>query len=259
MGIDRMALIYEPRVFAGLARVRAALSLRGRSRPPYGFNMSLSVGDDPEVVMANRARLARRLGFEPSWLTLQRQVHADDVVVVGEGYEPGETDAMMTDEEGWLLAVSVADCAPVLLYDEEHHAVAAIHSGWRGSERNITGRTIARMRERYGTDPARLRAYVGAAAGQCCYEVGEDVASRFDARYSRPIGSLKYLFDNKGRVLDQLLESRVDAGLVELDERCTICSPAFHSYRRDGSRSGRMLAVIGMNTGLAAGPGLKAA
>ena len=55
------------------------------------------------------------------------------------------------------------------------------------------------------------------------------------------------------------VERGVSAGLVELDERCTICSPHYHSYRRDGARSGRMFAVIGMNTGLAETNALEAA
>jgi YfiH family protein len=254
-----MALIYEPRIFAKTPGVRAALSLRGTTRPPFGFNMSLSVGDDEAAVVANRERLARRLGFAPERLAMQRQVHGDVIADVAHGYAPCESDAMMTGEEGWLLAVSVADCVPVLLYDDEHRAIAGVHSGWRGTARNIVGATIARMRERYLTEASKLRVYVGAAAGQCCYEVGEDVASAFDERYSRAIGGGKYLFDNKGRVLDQVLESGVDTGLVELDPRCTICNPGFHSYRRDGAKSGRMLAVIGMETGVAEGGGLEAA
>jgi polyphenol oxidase len=254
-----MALIYEPKVFAKLPGVRAAMTLRGTTRHPYGFNMSVSVGDDESIVLANRARLAQRLGFEADRMAMQRQVHGDVIVDVDDGYSPCESDAMMTDREGWLLAVSIADCVPVLLYDESRRAVAAVHSGWRGTLRNITGATVARMRERYGSEPGGLRAYVGAAAGQCCYEVGEDVAGSFDERYSRSIGGGKYLFDNKGRVLDQLLESGVESGLVELDIRCTICSPAHHSYRRDGARSGRMVAVIGMNTGLGEIDSLKGA
>jgi polyphenol oxidase len=254
-----MALIYEPKVFAKLPGVRAALTLRGATRPPYGFNMSVSVGDDEDAVMKNRARLAERLGFAPSRLATQRQVHGATVVDVGDEHAPCDSDAMITDRVGWLLAVSVADCVPVLLYDPARRVVAGVHSGWRGTARNIVGATIERMREGFGCEPSSLRAYIGAAASQCCYEVGDDVAGAFDERYSRAIGGGKYLFDNKGRVLDQALESGVDAGLVELDARCTICGPSFHSYRRDGSRSGRMFAVIGMNTGLAESGSLETA
>jgi len=254
-----MALIYEPRVFASVEGVRAAMTLRGTTRPPFGFNMSLSVGDDETSVHANRARLARRLGFAPESLATQRQVHGDVIADVSDGYAACESDALMTDREGWLLAVSVADCVPVLLYDPERRVIAAVHSGWRGTVLDITGATVRRMRERFGSDPSSLRAYVGASASQCCYEVGEEVAEAFGERYGRSIGGGKFLLDNKGRVFDQLLESGVQTGLVELDPRCTICSRQYHSYRRDGAQSGRMLAVIGMNTGLAGTHSLKGA
>jgi YfiH family protein len=241
-----MALIYTPRIFKPFADVRAALTLRGTTHPPYGFNMSLSVGDDEKRVRSNRERLAQRLGFDAERLATQRQVHGDTIRVVRDGYQPEETDALIAPEPAWLLAISVADCIPVLLYDDEHRIVAGAHSGWRGSAANITGTLIARMRSEFNTDPQRLYVYVGASAGQCCYEVGSDVSLRFDQRHSRPFGNGKFLFDNRGVVLQQLLDSGIPSRQIELDARCTICDPAFHSYRRDGAASGRMFGVIGM-------------
>lgn len=241
-----MPLLYEPRIFKRFPSVRAALTQRGDAGHPYGFNMSLAVGDDEARVRSNRARLAERMGFPPERLALQRQVHGCTVRDVCEGYAPDESDALITDEKRWLLAISVADCVPVLIYDEANGVVAGVHSGWRGTMQNIVGATIERLRREKGSAAAGLHVYVGAAASQCCYEVGEDVASRFDARYSRPLGGGKYLFDNKGAVLDQLLACGVPSLQIELDPRCTICDDTLHSYRRDGVKSGRMLAVIGL-------------
>lgn len=246
-----MALIYEPKVFGDCKDVRAGLSLRGSTRPPFGFNMSLSVGDDVAEVLANRTRLARKLGFDASRMATQRQVHGSAVAAVEAGYQPAESDAMLTDREGWLLAVSVADCVPVLMCDPLHRVVAAVHSGWRGTLRNIVGCTIERMRSTYATDPHDIRCYIGAAAGQCCYEVGDDVAQQFDHRFSRLTGGGKYLFDNKGCVLEQLISCGLQPHHIELDIGCTICNSGFHSYRRDGASSGRMLAAIGMTTAFA--------
>jgi YfiH family protein len=156
---------------------------------------------------------------------------------------------MISAEPGWLLAVSVADCIPVLMYDSVNGVVAGIHSGWRGSADNIVGRTIERLSGEFGTSPRDLFVYAGASAGACCYEVGEEVASGFDSRHRRPLGTGKFLFDNKGVVLQQLLDAGVAAERIELDERCTICDPTLHSYRRDGKRSGRMFGVIGLVDG----------
>jgi YfiH family protein len=242
-----MSLFYEPRIFKPFPTVRAAMTLRGMGDPPYGFNMSLTVGDEEGRVLENRGRLAVRLGFAPERLATQKQVHGDTVAIVGEGYQPAESDALITPDPGWLLAVSVADCIPVLMYDSVHHVVAGVHSGWRGTQANITGRTIMQLRQEYGTHPGDLHIYIGAAASQCCYEIADDVASAFHGRHSRPIGNGKYLFDNKGGVLEQALNAGVRPERIELDTRCTICDPGLHSYRRDGARSGRMFGVIGMN------------
>jgi len=241
-----MSLIYEPGIFKRLDGVRAAMTLRGTKKDSYGFNMSLTVGDDPKRVHANRERLAGRLGFELERLATQRQVHGAGIGRVEQGYTPGESDALITSEPGWLLAVSVADCIPVLMYDPGTRVAAGVHSGWRGTACNIAGATIARLHEEFGTRPEHLIMYVGPGAGQCCYEVGEDVASAFQHEHCRPLGGGKYLFDNRGAVLRQLLDAGVSTFGIELDTRCTICDPGLHSYRRDGMRSGRMFGVIGM-------------
>jgi YfiH family protein len=241
-----MPLLFEPRIFKRFPNVRAAMTQRGDAGQPYSFNMSLAVGDDESQVRANRARLAERLGFRSERLAPQRQVHGREVRVVTSGYTPDESDALITGETGWLLAVSVADCAPVLIYDAAHHVVAGVHSGWRGTEQNIVGATIEALRRYYNSAAADLHIYIGAAASQCCYEVGDDVSARFDAKYSRPIGGGKFFFDNKGRVLDQILERGIPSTQIEADPRCTICDTSLHSYRRDGLKSGRMFAVIGL-------------
>ncbi len=244
-----MALIYTPKIFRQFPEVRSALTLRGTSNLPYGFNMSTSVGDDPERVAENRKALATKLGFTPDRLAFQNQVHGDAIAGVGSGYIPGESDALVTTETGWLLAISVADCVPILLYDAQNRVIAGVHSGWRGSRRAIATKALWHLRKEYGTAMSDLYCYIGASAGRSSYEVGEEVAEQFDDRYSTPLGNGKYLLDNKGVVLDQVRAEGVPAGQIEVDARCTISDTRFHSYRRDGAASGRMFAVIGLIMG----------
>jgi len=240
-----MPLLYQPRIFKPYTAVRAGVTLRSvTARDRFGNNMSLTVGDNSTRVEHNRERAAASLGFRQ--LATQRQVHGNACHVVGPGYSPAESDALISDEPGWLLAVSVADCIPVLLFAEQRKVVAAVHSGWRGSQHNITGATIAQLLQSYGVAPDELIAYIGPAASQCCYEVGNDVATQFAEQHSRPLGEGKFLFDNKGVVLAQLFAAGIPTSQIELDPRCTICAPNFHSYRRDGSHSGRMFGVIGL-------------
>lgn len=242
-----MPRLFIPSIFRRSTAVRAAMTQRSPSaRDPRGFNLSAAVGDDPETVERNRRALVERLGFARERLALQRQVHGASVVHVDKGYAAGESDALMTDKPGWLLGASVADCVPVLVHDARNAAVAAVHSGWRGTEQNILTATLNAMSARYGTASGDVRVFIGPAAGGCCYEVRDDVAGRFPERYSTPYRDGTWLFDTRGVVLDQALAWGVPSSAIEVDPRCSICDHTFHSYRRDASASGRMLAVIGL-------------
>lgn len=241
-----MAILFHPVIFRSFPDVAAGMTLRRPGVGRFGFNLSHAVGESPEVVEENRLRVTHEMGFADRQLALQRQVHGTAISTVHEGYLPGESDALVCAEPGWLLGVSVADCVPVLVYDSRHRVVAGVHSGWRGTERGVLPRTLAYMTQEYNSNPNDLHLFIGPAASACCYEIGEDVASRFAARYSRRVSADKFHFDNKGCVLDQALLAGVHAGRIELDPRCTICDENFHSYRRDGTGSGRMLALIGL-------------
>ena len=241
-----MGLILKPNIFKPYGQIAAGMSLRGNDTGDFGFNMSTAIGDDPERVIANRRRLAERFGFSLERLAVQHQVHGDRILYVDQTYQPGDSDGLMTDQPGWLLAISVADCVPVLIAAPERGVVAGVHSGWRGSAQNIVGKSLAVLRDRFDLQPEDLRFWVGPSAGECCYEVGEDVAGAFNPLFSKELGEGKYLFDNRGAVVHQLMSAGVAPEHIEVDPRCTICDRRFQSWRRDGKRSGRMFAVIGM-------------
>lgn len=186
--------------------VRAVVTTRegGTSEGVYaGLNLGDHVGDDPAAVRRNRDLVAAALGVPA--LTVADQQHGARVAVVtadlaGHGHDgvaasrehfPG-TDALVTDVPGVALAILVADCAPVLLWDPVHRAVGAAHAGRPGIVRGVLAATVERMRSAFGTDPADLVAGVGPCVGYDSYEVGDAEADALDAvlpaftRISRP-------------------------------------------------------------------------
>lgn len=239
--------ILRPSVFRD-SRLLAALSTRDGGPPgsPFGMNLSYSVGDDPQNVKANRERFLRTLGITEGSLAIPRQVHSSTVLrAEGPGIFP-ECDGLVTDRTGVFLTVSVADCIPLLIYEKERRIIAAVHSGWRGTVAAIATHAVNKMVQEFGADPGAMSAYVGPAASVCCYAVSADVASRFDPRFVQEMAG-KLLVDLKSAVLDQLVSVGVPAAEIEKDPLCTISEPSlFHSYRRDGVKSGRMMAVIGL-------------
>lgn len=243
--------VLVPHIFAEHSSVRSGISNRhgGVSAPPLGMNLSYMVGDDPGNVRVNRSRFLGYVGFREANTAFAQQCHS---TTVSEVAQPGlhvECDGMITATPGLGLAISIADCVPVLLFDPKTRSVAAFHAGWRGTKGRIVLRGCSLMMEKYRSDPGELLAYIGPAAGPCCYDVGEEVYTQFRNEV-RSAEKGRRTVDLKKENLLQLLEQGVRPEHIEVDERCTICHPdVFHSYRRDGDRSGRMLAFIGLKRG----------
>ncbi len=90
-------------------------------------------------------------------------------------------DALITNERGLRIGVKTADCVPIFLYDAKQKAVAAVHSGWKGTVQNIIAATVQRMKEEFSTDPADIRAVIGPCIHVDAFEVGDEVYEKFAA------------------------------------------------------------------------------
>jgi YfiH family protein len=174
-------------------------------------------------------------------LATVKQIHsAECVSAEGRRGVLGEADALLENTPGSVVAVKTADCIPVLLADDAHRAVAAVHAGWRGTVAGIVGRAVEAMRERFGTLPPDLYAAIGPGIGKCCYEVGPEVAAHFGEQGRAHI-------DLSAANRRQLLESGVTANRIYASNLCTQCMPAqFHSFRRDKEAAGRMYSFAGI-------------
>lgn len=219
----------------------------GVSPEPYGLNLSFHVGDDHARVLENRQRFFRRLGIALDQLAIPEQCHSNTVRRV---FRPGsyeKCDALVTDQGAVFLTMSVADCIPLFMYDPQKDVVAAVHVGWRGCASGIVTETIRLLAREFAVQPEHLLVYMGPSARACCYEVGDDVANDFPARFLQRKSAAKFFLDLPGVSKSQLIENGVREDRIEENGTCTICTPElFHSYRRDGARSGRMIGVIGL-------------
>jgi len=226
--------------------VFAVLSTRGEPGEAgvMGMNLSFNVGDDAGTVRRNRGLFFGGHGIGENELAIPLQVHGDAVRHVNRAGEYPDTDGLVTSHPRVFLCITFADCLPLLLFDPVTHSVAALHAGWRGTALNIVASGIKKLHQTFGSKPDDLLVYVGPGVGPCCYEIGEDVAHRFDAEFVRR--GDKLTLDLKDALLAQLLEAGCRKDRVEISSSCTIHELRYHSYRRDGSRSGRMMACIGL-------------
>ena len=157
-------------------------------------------------------------------------------------------DALITRQAGILLAVSVADCTPILVFDAKNKAVGAAHAGWPGTAARIVEKMLRRMADEFGTAGPDCFAYIGTCIDECSFEVGDEVADKFDDAFRRfDAARSKYLVDLKKANQAQLLAFGVPENQIEISPRSTVLhNEDYFSHRKEKGTTGRMLAVIGM-------------
>jgi polyphenol oxidase len=252
-------------------RVGGASSLNGKKL----LNLSFMDWDTRENVKKNRQRLQLAVGANDLELIPLKQIHSDVIHLFSAA--PAETckgDAAATDRPGLLLAVQTADCVPILLVDPKKRAVAAIHAGWRGTLGRIAQKVAGRMHMEFGSNPADLLAALGPSIGSCCYEVGAELITKFTAQFAdaheyfdeprsgeepNPLQWLNMAppghqpppknvhLDLRNANRSQLLAAGLSNKNIFISDLCTACrTDLLFSYRREGSQSGRLLAVVGV-------------
>ena len=220
----------------------------GVSRSPFDLNLSFNVGDDPICVTANRERFFGEMGISINRVAITKQVHGSNILSVENPGNFDSCDALISNSEDLFLAITVADCLPILLFDKSTNTFAAVHAGWKGSKSRILEKTIKGMIDKYEVASKNIHAFVGPSAGVCCYEVGQDVASQFDEQYLVRSEDDKQHLNLKQFNKELMIMNGISERNIEVAEYCTICNPTlFHSYRREGNNSGRMMAVIGIS------------
>ncbi len=221
----------------------------GVSTGPYAsLNLGKHTADAPECVEENRRRFSTAVGFRPEQLAYSAQVHGTEVLRVEASQIFSGYDALVTQKPGIVVAVSVADCAPVLVYDTRHRAVAAIHAGWRGTVGGIVSKTLQAMAQWFGTRGSDCFAYVGTCIDECSFEVGPEVAVQFDRAFVRFDPSQKrYFVDLKGAIAQQLRDWGLPEEQIAISPYSTVLhSEDYFSHRKSGGCTGRMMAVIGL-------------
>lgn len=243
-----------------------AFSTRAGGVSPYprdALNLAGFNEDVAENIHENRRRFLGLL--EGDWsLAACWQVHGAEVRVVEDetdarsraSSETEHCDALATRLPKILLGVKTADCVPVLLGDSRTGACAAVHAGWRGTLARVALRTLERMKTEYGVRAKDVRAAIGPAARQCCYEVGPEVVEAFRANFARaeswftPSPSAgRALVDLQRANAEQLAEAGLKPERIHSLPLCTMCrTDLFFSYRREKrlyGKTGRLLSVIG--------------
>ena len=252
------------------------------------LNLGFTQHDSRAAVERNRELFLKELGVangRRSWpLVSLRQIHSDLIHRVDRVQsdrmpeQPLVGDGIVTDTPGLLVAVQTADCLPIILADRKRRAVGVFHAGWRGTVKRIVEKGVGEMRKHFGSDSRNLVAAIGPGVQGCCYEVGEEVRTKFEAQFkyggslfrevkesdpvqekypllfltARPPGHselpVKLFLDLVEANRRQLLDAGVMAKNIEAVGPCTAChTELLFSYRAEKGVTGRMMAAAGIS------------
>ena len=211
--------------------------LGGASSGEYAsLNLGDHVGDDLEVVAANRALVSAKFGSTQ----YMNQVHGNRVAIIEEVTDEVPTaDALVTGIPGITLAVMVADCIPLLLKSKD--AVAAVHVGRKGLLNRVAEKAIDVMRE---ISDAQISAIIGPAICGKCYEVSPEIFSEVTASHPESASQTRSNTPSLDLVA-ALISDLGKLGITEIDNqsRCTLEDKDLYSYRRDGA-TGRQAGLV---------------
>ena len=228
----------------------AATAATARLPAPLDLRLSLlSDGDMGPSGGPNPRRDAwlLRQGVAPQQTALRHQTHSRRVAIVNPQTVVDyncEADGMVCADASVSLAVTVADCMPIFVWDRRSGVRAALHSGWKGT--GIVAVALDLLHAEWGSVAADLEVVLGPCIGACCYRVDRARALDFGARW----GDNTVRSDAAGAAyLDLRAANRAilcERGVRRITEvtDCTACSRDLGSYRRQGAASFvRMLAI----------------
>ncbi len=224
------------------------------------MNLSFFNGDDEEKVLKNFQKFCQALEVELASMVLSDQDHGTDLrrieekdrgkgIVKDKDYQG--IDGLVTKVPGITLITQHADCVPLFFADSKRKAVAMVHSGWRGTWGEMAKKTVARMKEEFGTEAGDLYVGIGPSIGPCCFEVEKDVLEKLqnlaDWRAEDAVvqGKGKYRVDLWGLNKRMLLSAGVPEDQIFVTDLCTQCAPdLFFSHRVHGNERGSLAGMI---------------
>ena len=208
-------------------------------------NLAYHVNDIKENVDKNRQNVALKMDYENKDLVYMNQVHGNNVQIVDENSPKliDDCDGIITKSKNLPLMVMVADCIPILFFDEIQGVIAAVHAGRNSTFLRISQITANKMINELGCNPNNIKVIMGPSIQKCCYEVNEELLQIVKTSFGEEFC--------KGKNIDlqainiKLLE---ELGIrnIRVSQICTKCSnEPFFSYRKN-PKTGRFAGIISL-------------
>ena len=210
--------------------LRAAFSLK--SIPVTGFE--------------GRRSFAKKAGFDPNGLVIPNQTHSTNVSFAKSVNSIENCDGVFTDEKDIVCSIQVADCMPIYFAHCSKNVFGLVHAGWRGLVYGILESTSQLISEN-GYKLHDFEIFIGPSIQKCCFEIRDDIVGKFNVGCVTPAQENgKYNVDLQYQACKEMIQMGYRKKQIKVSTECTYCSQEkYHSFRRDGKDSGRMIGLIG--------------
>lgn len=192
----------------------------------------------------DRVEFAKILKLDHRNIVVPKQVHSNNVIIGTKAGNFIDTDGIVTNNKDLILSIQVADCIPIYLFDKQNHNIGLVHAGWRGVTAGIIENSIERMKE-LDSISTNIKVLLGPSIRQCCFEVGLEVGRLFDGKFQEIGKGDRTQLDLQSVVIAKLINMGIQSKNISDINECTCCSEQYHSFRRDGNKAGRMIAMMG--------------
>jgi len=213
-------------------------------------NLAFHVDDDIESIIFRHKELAQKFNYNHHSLIHMKQIHSSIVHIVDQNdsfFYPKSCDALITNKKNMPIMVMVADCSPILFYDNARNIIAVAHAGRQGAFKNIVKNVIDSMYKNFDSLVEDITVSIGASIGICCYEVGAEIyheAKKLSLDYAIEKREGSYYLSISKILESQLLASGILKENLEISNECTCCkSNKYFSYRSD-KNTGRFAGII---------------
>jgi len=185
------------------------------------------------------------VNLDSSKLITINQIHSPEILIADSPgfYDPA--DGIINKGGNLVCSIKVADCLPVFFVNNISKTIGLVHAGWRGIASGII-RNFAKGLEICNENVSDFYVIIGPSIQPCCFEIMDDVLDNFDSKFYTLINKNKYSVNLQAWTVDQLIKSCFTKEKINIINKCTFCmNTLYHSYRRDGTNSGRMYALAG--------------
>ena len=217
---------------------------------------SMKIVEDPEAMKindTNRRRFLKNINLWNGSLVSAEIVHANIISNVRKtdgGKVITDVDGLITNVKEIYLSITSADCLPIFLFEPAHGIAGMVHAGWQSLAKDILSKVMEKI-IRLGGVPENILVGIGPAICQKHYEIGPEVASKFE-KYPKAIKieDGKYFLDLKKTAKLQLVDLGLKEENIEINPECTYeLKKKYFSARRDKPEEVEaMIAVIGMKS-----------